>query len=75
VELQACRNAADELAADRTTKGFPVVVAQAVFAFSYAVSYYQTFSAPLGPGNWGTIEIHSIGEYTYYFKINALTPQ
>jgi hypothetical protein len=60
-ELKACRKAAKALTADRTTKSLPVIVAQTIFASSFAISYYQTFSAPLGPGNWWTIEIHSIG--------------
>jgi hypothetical protein len=60
-ELDNYCEAAKALTADRTTKGLPVIVAQMIFAFSFAISYYQTFSAPLGPGNWWTIEIHSIG--------------
>jgi hypothetical protein len=61
-ELEAYRMAAADLAADNSTKGLPVVVAQTIFAFSYAISYYQTFAAPLSPDSLGTIEIHSIGE-------------
>jgi hypothetical protein len=68
-ELIAYCKAADELAADRTTKGLPVVVAQLIFAFSYAISYYQTSSAPMGPGNWETIEIYSIGKLTEHLRM------
>jgi hypothetical protein len=63
-ELEAYRKTAAALTADRTTKGLPVVVAQAIFGFSFAISYYQTFAAPLGHGNWWNIEIHSIGKCT-----------
>ena len=67
--LEICQNTGNALAADRTTKFFPVVVAQAFFIGSVAIAFgrTETTAEEPNPTTFINIEAHSIAYTALYF--------
>ena len=69
--LEICQKAGNALAADRTTKFFPVVVAQGFFIGTVAIAFGRTEAAAEGPNpkTFINIETHSIAFTALYFWV------
>ena len=69
--LQICQKAGNALARDRTTKFFPVTVAQAFFIGTVAIAFGRTEAAAKGsnPTTFINIETHSIAFSALYFWV------
>lgn len=60
---------AGALAADRSTKFLPVLIAQGVYIGSVAIAFAKTSAAKPGPSNYVNIGAHSIAFSAIYFWI------
>ncbi|MCJ1439280.1 hypothetical protein MMC27_008672 [Xylographa pallens] len=69
--LDICQKTGNALAADRTTKSLPVIVAQCFFIGTVGIAFGRTESAAetINPTTYINIEAHSIAFTTLYFWI------
>ncbi|KAF2004955.1 hypothetical protein P154DRAFT_560345 [Amniculicola lignicola CBS 123094] len=63
--------AANSLAADRTTKILPVFFAELIFIGGWLIALIKAASSEPGPGNWPNVESHSVAMSAMYLWVTS----